>query len=95
YVCRKKVYKNKNEKEILLITLKSRYPFMKSKKRKEIVEKCKNIKELIYEVLKIDFIDFDVQKSEPIKEQVDKIIDTKLRENYNDIKDPNIRKEMI
>lgn len=74
YICRKKVYKNKNEKEILFITLKSRYPFMKSKKGKAIVEKCSGIKELIYEVLKIDFINFDVKKSKPIKEQVDKII---------------------
>jgi hypothetical protein len=61
--------------EVLLKTLKSRYPFMKDGKRKEIVEKCNDIRKLIYEVLKIDLIDFDVKKYQPTKKLVDEVID--------------------
>lgn len=77
YVLRKKMFNN-NEKESLLLTLKSRYPFMKSRKRTKILEKCDDIKELIYEVLKIELIDFDVRKSNPTKKHVDEIIDKTL-----------------
>ncbi len=67
-----------SEKELLWCTLKSRYPFMNNKKREAIIGKCETIRELIYEVLKIDLIDFDVMKSKPIKMQIDEIISSKL-----------------
>jgi len=69
-----------NEKELLAKTLKTRYPFMKNNKRIEIIENCNDIKDLIYTVLKMELIDFDVKKVKPIQRQIDDIIDKRLKE---------------
>jgi len=73
----KKIMKGRGEKEILAATLKSRYPFMRKDVREATVTGCHNIKELIYGVLKIDLVDFSIEKANVIRDEIDAMIDEK------------------